>query len=236
MELAATLPAIFARPLSLPRGPHGLSRGEVSAIHRGRLLDAVTRVVADEGYGPATVAQIIRRAGVSPNVFYEHFVSKQACYLAAYDLFAESLLGRIAGEIEPAVQWREFVSGALNAYLGTLDNEPIAARAFLLEMDAAGPLARERRHAAYAAIAAAIQQRHKEMCNRDPSLSPLPDSAYMGIVHGVRELVCDVLEGRSVSQLRDLAPDVEAWITAAFRGAGGPGGNPSNNPIEGAYK
>lgn len=219
MAPALALPPIFAAPVPLPRGPHALTREQVAEAQRSRLLEAVAGVVAAKGFAGATVAEIARRAAVSPNVFYEHFAGKEACYLAAYDVFAQTLLERIAGEVAPTTGWQDFITAALGAYLGTLEAEPSAARGFVLEMDGAGPQARERRHAAYAAIAAVLQQRHHELCARDSSLSPLPALAYVGIVHGVRELVCDALEGRSDGGVTAIAPDILSWMTATFQGA-----------------
>jgi AcrR family transcriptional regulator len=205
----STFAPIFPAPVALPRGPHGMSREDVALAQRGRLLQAVTRVVAEKGYAKATIAAIAREAGVSPNVFYEHFDGKESCYLAAYDAFAQTLLQRIAGEIAPTTQWQDFLTTALGAYLGTLESEPVTARAFLLEMDGAGPDARERRQGAYEAFASVIEQRHRELLGA----APLPRAAYLAIVYGVRALACDVLEGRTAGSLTDLAPDIEHWLT-----------------------
>lgn len=215
---ATSIEPIFAPPVPLPRGPHGLTRDEVAAAQRERLLEAVTRVVGERGYSAATITEITRAAGVSPNVFYEHFEGKQDCYLAAYEVFAQTLLERIAGELEPGTPWREFLTTALAAYLESLVAEPVAARAFVLEMDGAGPRARERRHAAYSAFAAVIKQRHEELRRLNPELRPLPDLAYMGIVHAVRELACDVLEGREERSLTEISGDILEWLVAMFEG------------------
>ncbi len=207
-----TLEPILAQPLALPRGPHDLDRTEVAAAQRQRLLLAITAVVAQTGFPRATIAAIARTAGVSPNAFYEHFDGKESCYLAAYDVFAQTLLERVAGTVEPATRWEDFLTTALHAYLGTLAAEPVAARAFVLEMDGAGARARERRHAVYAAMAQVIKQRHVELLDA----APLPDRAYLGLVHGIRELVCDVLEGRADGTLADLAPDIQRWLKATL--------------------
>ena len=211
--------AIFGSVSALPRGPHRLPRQEVAASQRTRLLAAVVDLVADKGYGAATITEIARRAGVSPNVFYEHFRDKEACYLAAYDVFAQTLLTRMLAEVPETAEWNEFVTSTLDAYLGTLEADLKVARAFLLEMDGAGPRARRRRREAYAAMAAVLAQRHALIRRRDPNLGPLPERVYFGFVHGVRELVCDALESRPRIPLTDLGPDVLRWITATVQGA-----------------
>jgi AcrR family transcriptional regulator len=211
---------IFTPPQALPRGPHALSREEVAASQRARLMAAIPDVVAERGYAAATIAEISRRAGVSPKTFYEHFEDKLDCYLAAYDEFARVLLARIGGELDADAPWDEFVTAALTAYLGTLEREPVVARAFLVEIDAAGAVARARRRAAYIQFAALIRTRHELTRRLDPTLGPLPERAYLGLVHGVRALVCDALEADPRARLLDLAADIRTWLTATISGAG----------------
>lgn len=212
-------PPIFSSPAPLPRGPHGLTRAQVSASQRTRLMAAMAELAAERGYASATIAEVARRSGVSPNAFYAQFADKEDCYLSAYRVFAQTLLQRLAAEVEPDAGWLEFVSATLEAYLGTLEAEPELARGFLLEMNGAGPKARAVRHEAYAAIAAVVKERHAQIRRADPRLGPLPDRAYLGMVHGVRELVCDELERERRPQLTRLAPDIVAWITATVQGA-----------------
>src|SRR5712691_8318680 len=137
--------AIFGVPASLPRGPHSLSRDQVAASQRGRLMAALADVIAAEGYAAATIAEISRRAGVSPRTFYEHFKNKEDCLFAAYDAFVEVLLARMGADVTPDSGWHEFIRSALTGYLETLERDPVVARAFLIEMEAAGPAARRRR-------------------------------------------------------------------------------------------
>jgi AcrR family transcriptional regulator len=216
---SSVLAPIFGTPVQLPRGPHALTREQVAASQRTRLMSSMAELVAQKGYASATITEVARRAGVSPNVFYAHFADKEECYLAAYQVFAETLLTRLAAEVEPEADWHTFISSTLDAYLGTLEAEPRLARGFLLEMNGAGPRARALRHQAYAAIAAVVKERHALIRRSDPSLGQLPDSAYMGMVHGVRELVCDALERDPRPRLTELAPEMLRWITAAVQGA-----------------
>ncbi len=136
-----------ARPL--PRGPHGLARAEVLASQRGRMLDAMAETVAAKGYGAATVADVIEKAGVSRKTFYEHFRDKEACFLDAYDAGVEVLMTTMrarGAKTRPRIR----------AYLQTLAAEPAFARTFLIEIGAAGPRAlcrRQQVHEAFAALA-----------------------------------------------------------------------------------
>jgi AcrR family transcriptional regulator len=209
---------IFA-PTQLPRGPHRLSREEVASSQRGRLLAAITGLVADRGYASTTITDLARAAGVSPNVFYEHFASKEECFLAAYEVFTTTLLTRVSDQVEPTDDWTAFLLGAADAYLSALEGDRPAARAFLLEMDAAGPEARRRRNNAWSAFAALLRDRHEQMRAHEPRLGALPERTYLGICLGVRALVCGALEESPPAPLTELTPDIVHWVIATIRGA-----------------
>lgn len=110
------------------------------------MLRAVAEAVADKSYARVTVADVISRAGVSRETFYEHFSDKEGCFLAALDEGARTLheiLGSAiahAGE-DPAERLQEM----LKAYLNTLAAEPAFAKAFLIDAYGAGAAATERR-------------------------------------------------------------------------------------------
>ena len=50
----------------LPRGRHRLTREQVTTSQRERMLVAMADAVAELGYAKTSVAEVIRRAGVSP--------------------------------------------------------------------------------------------------------------------------------------------------------------------------
>ena len=217
--MSVNAPTIFGELGALPRGPHGLDREAVAAQQRTRVMAAFTALLAEEGWAGTTITATARRAGVSPNVFYAHFADKQECLFAAYEVFASALLTRMAAEVTPETGWSDFVESTLDAYLGGLDADRLATRAFLIEMDAAGPEARRRRREAYRGFALLLRERHEQIRRADPRLGPLSERTYLGLVHGVRELVCDQLEDDPSTPLRGLAPDIVAWLTATVRGA-----------------
>jgi AcrR family transcriptional regulator len=210
---------IFSAPEALPRGPHALSRDQVAGSQRARLMAAIAELVGDEGYAAAKIGAVAKRAGVSPGTFYEHFEDKVDCFLATYDAFAAVLLERIAAVVDPDSDWDDFIHATLDAYLGTLEENPVVARAFLIEIDAAGPAARRRRREAFEQFAALIKVRHEAIRAQDPALGPVPDRIYLALVLGIRELVADALEQSERPRLRELAPDIVFWADALIRGA-----------------
>jgi AcrR family transcriptional regulator len=120
----------------LPRGPHGLTREQVQASQRQRLLDAVLDVVGEHGYAAATVADITTAAGVSRTTFYEQFRNKLDAFLTAYDEFGKAFLADVAGT--PATTPVDTLTAAGERLVDVGRRRPLACRAFLLEIHAVG--------------------------------------------------------------------------------------------------
>ena len=192
-----------------------------------RLLAAITELLAERGYAALTIGELARRARVSRAAFYEHFADKEACLLAAYDHFATTIVTAMTADVDDDAPWSAFIEATVGGYLTTLERDPIAARAFIVEMNAAGPAARRRRRDAVQGFAAVIAQRHAAIRAREPSLGPLPESAYLALALGVRELVHDALESDRAPDLMKLAPDIVVLMTAAVEGAGAGGYPPA---------
>ncbi|MCW3066914.1 MAG: TetR/AcrR family transcriptional regulator [Solirubrobacterales bacterium] len=133
----------------LPRGRHRLSREQVLRSQRGRMLAAMAEAVAEKGYASTSVADVIGRARVSRETFYEQFADKESCFLAAYDAGVDAMLTTLAAAREeqatddPMARYER----RLATYLESLAAEPAFARTFLIEVYAAGPRALERRRA-----------------------------------------------------------------------------------------
>jgi AcrR family transcriptional regulator len=149
-----TVEGLFESVETLPRGRHGLTREQVIASQRGRLLAGMAEAVAEKGYARTTVADVTSRAGVSSKTFYQQFPDKESCFLAAYDVCVKGLLETITEGLgsadEPPLERCE---RAIGAYLDELAANPSLARTFLIEVHAAGPEALDRRREVQARFA-----------------------------------------------------------------------------------
>jgi AcrR family transcriptional regulator len=130
---------------TLPRGRHGLTRAEVAADQRERIFHAMADAMAERGYAATPVAEIVKRAGVSRESFYQHFASKQDCFLAAYEWATDALRGSFAAGLGADGSALERFDALLGRYLAALADDPRRARLFLVEAYAAGPEVMRRR-------------------------------------------------------------------------------------------
>jgi len=132
-------------PQALPRGRHGLSRDTVVSSQRSRMLRAMAEAMAEHGYVGTPVAEIIKRAGVSRETFYQQFTSKQDCFLAALNDAISNLADAMAPGLEAPGTTVEKIRDLIGRYLNSVAGDPIAARMFLVESFAAGPEVSARR-------------------------------------------------------------------------------------------
>ena len=101
-------------------------------------MRSMAEAMAEKGYVHTTVADVLRRAHVSRETFYEQFESKQDCFIATYDQAARIVLAILereaAGEATPV----ERFDRTLGVYLDALAADPGFARLFMVEVYCAG--------------------------------------------------------------------------------------------------
>ena len=207
----------FTIPEAIPRGRHSLDRAEVQQRQRDRLLIATTELLAAHGAKAIGPADIAGRAGVSLAAFYECFESKEQCIFAGYDCFIGVLLGQLLAVDVDALTRAELVHALLGAYIDTLQSDLVVARAYQVEIDALGPIARERRRNSLRLFAHHLREVAER--KQEDGLRPLalPDSAYIGIVYATRQLTSDELDLVADPDLSGLRADLATWLSDTFR-------------------
>ena len=128
----------------LASGRHHLTRDEVAADQRRRLFKALAAVMVEKGYTNTTVEDLIKHAQVSRATFYQHFDSKQDCFMSGYARSQRLIIEFIMAVPEAGTTLQRF-GVMLSKYLGYMAHDPATARLFLVEVYAAGPEAMQRR-------------------------------------------------------------------------------------------
>jgi AcrR family transcriptional regulator len=198
----------------LPSGRHGLPRETVQASQRQRIIEAMIDVVADKGYGDATIADVIRIAGVSRKTYYELFDDKDSCFLAAYDQAVGQMLEATteAYEADADAPWTERIRAGLGAWLGFIADNPAAARCCIVEVLAAGPKALARRDAAIRQFTHFLDE------GRSESSVQLPGLASLAVVGGINELIYSEILHGATAQLPSRLPDLMYWTVQPYLG------------------
>lgn len=205
-------------PARLPRGRHPLTQAAVAGSQRVRLLDAVARVVADKGYGAATVADVIALAGVSRRTFYEHFPGLEDCFLAAYEDGMRSLFGAIRSALVgvPRDDLALRIRVAIDAYLAAMASVPAAAWSFTVEVLGAGRRALDQRDWVMAQWVEQWRAFHELRQHVQPGLADLSSAQLLALVGGMEELVRDQLRRHGAQSLPQIAPALGTFAASVL--------------------
>lgn len=101
------------------------------------VLEAMLLTVGEQGYAKATVREVAERARITQDRFHRRFGSKEACFAQAYAEASERLGAQVLEACEEAAGWREGFRAGLTALLRVVAEQPLLARALLLEVRAA---------------------------------------------------------------------------------------------------
>jgi AcrR family transcriptional regulator len=191
------------RERRLQPGP-GVPREEVEQNQRERLFGATVAVVANKGYGKATITDLIEVAGVSRTTFYRYFADKEACFLATLEVLLAGVEMLTRRGLEGGGDWRARSEGGMQAFIGLLVVQPDAARICVVESYAAGP----RAIAMVDATAAKFAQMLAEVFAELPEQRGMPMEIVNAMVGGVRKLLQTRLHRRTEGELLELVPDL----------------------------
>jgi AcrR family transcriptional regulator len=188
---------------------------------RTRMMLAMADAMTEKGYVGTTVRDVLTRAGVSRETFYQQFSSKLDCFMHSFDAAADILFhtvrgaGAAAGTTTPLARFDALFS----AYLDALAAEPALARLFLVEVFAAGPEAIERRAVRQSVIVDTVAE---VLEVRGPS----GRFACQVLVAAISSLVTVPLATGDLDALPALRRPVLDLVARALD-AGGVGGHPS---------
>jgi AcrR family transcriptional regulator len=186
-------------------------------VVRARVLEGMTRAVAEKGYVGVTIADIARQARISKRTFYDHFPDKQSCFLAAYATTADAVLDQVFDAVASAkaASPTGLSGGAgIRAYLQAMADDPDRARVYHIEVLTAGPEALELHWQVNQRVAELLVRLWRETQRAVGVPSRASKHKATAVVGALNELVvAAILEGRT-RRLPTMAPRVTDMIRA----------------------
>jgi AcrR family transcriptional regulator len=191
----------------LPRGRHKLAPRDVRASQRERLTRAMLETVAERGYETTTVPDVVARARVSRNAFYELFADKTDCFIAACDdAAAEMLEGLLSLAAEP--DWIQALRQGMRDYLEWWREHEAFARAYFIGLPTAGERAIAQRDRQYTFFRAMFADLGRRARTEQPDLPPLADLVPRVLVLAITELIAEEVRQGRTHHLDELEDDL----------------------------
>lgn len=181
--------------------------------HRRRLLQGMASVAAHKGIAAVTIADVVREAGVSKRTFYEHFESKDTCFLALYRAVGAGALKTLREAVSAERSWQQQLEQALQAYLSHMAANPELLRTLFIEIHHLGePGERARREIMDAMAGFMIQT-----LQREPGSASLDEGLALAAVGGINELILRAIERGQATELPSMTATVSEVVRRLAR-------------------
>jgi AcrR family transcriptional regulator/Mn-dependent DtxR family transcriptional regulator len=177
-----------------------------------RALRAFAVVVAERGYGGATIHEVAKQGSMSPSTFYANFRDKEDALLAAIDSAGAQLVTATMTAFHRSADWGAAVRAAIGSGLNFLASRPAMAQLLAVELFAGGMKAVARRGQTLSPLAGLLAQGYRIR----PETPPIATEAIAG---GIAELVNLRIRKDGPASLPALAPICAYIALAPFLGA-----------------
>ncbi len=183
-------------------------------------LEAMLLAVGAKGYDKATVQEVLERSGISRDRFQRRFGGKEGCFAQAYEMGADRLCAEVLEAGREAESWRAGFRAALARLLRTVAEQPLLAKALLIEVRAARGQAWAKHQQLVERFARAVDSARGQRGAR-PTVTPLTAQFVVGAVE--ETLATEIAAGRA-AEVERLLPDLahltvlnyfgedEAWL------------------------
>ncbi|HEX7059287.1 MAG TPA: helix-turn-helix domain-containing protein [Solirubrobacterales bacterium] len=199
----------------VPPGRRRLPREFIAQHQRARIIEALAQEIEEKGYRAVTVADIVRRAGIARNTFYDNFSSKEDCFLAASEYAVTEALRRVVDAAAKVDAWPDRVNAGLAAFLHYAASEPALARTCIVEALSAGPAAVDRYERSIQAFVPLFRMGRKA----SPRGEELPDTLEETIVGGIFWILYQRIVMGQTEQIEELLPELVEFSLTPYLGA-----------------
>ena len=179
---------------------------EAPAEFRRRLLEGMATAIRERGFRETTVADVVRHARTSRRTFYEHFASKQDCYVALLRESNAEMISQIAAAVDPHATWATQIEQAIGAWIGASQSEPAITLSWIREIPSLGEGARQLQRDFLEAFIVLIQTLSDNPELRAAGVQPVSRQVAIMLLGGLRELMATTVEdGGTIGEIKEVA-------------------------------
>jgi AcrR family transcriptional regulator len=192
-------------------------------VARERILNALVKLVAEDGYADVTVERVVARADVSEADFRRAFDDLDACLLAVVDMAAQGAIRTVQEAAAAAARGaplrdlgerlEHVFEPSLRALLDCAASKPDLARVVLVEVATIGARGLAKRDAALERFVQVLEDALPDQPERPSQL------VSEMVVGGIHELLQRRARIEDTASLPELAPALTAVWLPVLRGA-----------------
>ncbi|MGW0159554.1 TetR/AcrR family transcriptional regulator [Mycobacterium sp. NPDC003323] len=182
---------------------------------RSRLLTALETSIAEDGYAKTTIADIVRRARTSRRTFYEHFSSKQECFMALLSEANADQVRQIASAVDPDAPWREQARQAIEAWIASAESRPDLTLSWIRDGPSLGTAGRSLTRDFMEQFIGMVTALVDSDQFRAAGIGPVSRPRLIMLLGGLRELTAVTVEnGGAMSDITEDAVDATIALFA----------------------
>jgi TetR/AcrR family fatty acid metabolism transcriptional regulator len=168
------------------------------------VLEAMLLTAGEKGYAKTTVREVCERARIPQDRFHRRFGSKEVCFARAYEEAAIRLGDEVMEACRGAGRWRDGFRSGLAELLRTVAEQPLLARALLLEVRSARGDAWTAHQNQVARLTAAL-----DGAGAEPDARANANPMTAGFVVGaIEESLCIEIAAGRAGEVERLLPDL----------------------------
>lgn len=177
-------------------------------------MEAILLTAGAVGYEATTLQEVAERAGVSPGTFQRRFGGGDEVFAAAYEAAAEDLVERVLEAGRQAPSWRAGLRARLAELLRFVAEQPLLAKALILEVRAARGDAWIKHQQLIERLVAAVDSARQQP-GALTSASPITAGFMVGAVE--ESIALEIGSGRA-DEVERLLPDLAHLIVLNYFG------------------
>jgi AcrR family transcriptional regulator len=167
----------------------------------------MVEAVARHGFASTTIRELVTLAGVSKSTFYDHFESKEDCFLATFDGIVTEVTEEVRSVYEEPGELRQRLVAALGRFMDLVVERPEAIAFVTVDSLTVGAAAIARREAAWQELDQ-IVRRYLETAQPEREVS---DLTVRAVIAGITGIVYRRLRGDRADELPGLTEPLIDW-------------------------